>query len=533
MMYRRYTSEAVKVEADTTTLLGVTYMRFKNTRSGNKWFYAFVTAIDYVNEHTSIVYYEIDVMQTWFIQGGSVRPCMVLREHVSDDTFGTNLEAEPTGSSVYDSEELTSFNEFGEYNIVAQTTGLSAADERIVQGLFTGCNYYTHKAETTGDGNQIYSDISNMLGSWSQQLQEQDVVDLFTVPSFLVSQTDTTKIRPSIREIVPADTINRPTKYDSYTPKNKKMFMYPYSYLMCTTHTGDAGIYRWEYFDSSTPEFKARGTFLGGGEICCFPMAYNGQTENIDAGLTMNNFPKNAFAYDAYQAWIASGGTTRLSNDRVVASVKGVAGILPNIGGLVRTLTGNGGASQSVSTTYEPSGTKLNGQPIMSPVSSQVTTRSSTPSAGASAGFVGGLLSGVGNLIEARNNLQYQFNDASYQPNVLAGKQTCNLAVALRDANFYFYHVHVRDSEAKRIDDFFSCYGYSVNKVKTPNLTGRRYWNFVQTEGAVISGDMPSSSKEAIGRILDSGITFWHNGDNVGNYAQSVTDGSINNPIVS
>ena len=54
----------------------------------------------------------------------------------------------------------------------------------------------------------------------------------------------------------------------------------------------------------------------------------------------------------------------------------------------------------------------------------------------------------------------------------------------------------------------------------------------MQTEGAVIAGDMPSSSKEAIGRIFNSGITFWHNGDNVGNYAISTSNGSINNPIV-
>ena len=75
-------------------------------------------------------------------------------------------------------------------------------------------------------------------------------------------------------------------------------------------------------------------------------------------------------------------------------------------------------------------------------------------------------------------------------------------------------------------------YGYATNKVKQPNLTGRSYWNFVQTDGAVIAGDMPSSSKEAIGRIFDGGITFWHNGDNVGNYAISTSNGSINNPIV-
>ena len=68
--------------------------------------------------------------------------------------------------------------------------------------------------------------------------------------------------------------------------------------------------------------------------------------------------------------------------------------------------------------------------------------------------------------------------------------------------------------------------------IKLKLQTGRQYWNFVQTKGAIIAGNMPSSSKEAIARIFDGGITFWHNGDNVGNYALSTSNGSINNPIV-
>jgi hypothetical protein len=98
--------------------------------------------------------------------------------------------------------------------------------------------------------------------------------------------------------------------------------------------------------------------------------------------------------------------------------------------------------------------------------------------------------------------------------------------------NYYFYHVHVRDDEVKRIDDFLTVYGYAVNRVKRPNLTGRRYWNFVQTQNCEIGGDMPASSKEAIGRIFDGGITFWHDGSQIGNYQQSVSDGTVNNPIV-
>lgn len=534
--YQRYTVNQLKVKGDATEFLEYTYMRFMNDRAVDMWFYAFITGIDYINENTVLITYEIDVMQTWFIQKGSVRPCMVLREHVSDDTFGHNLEAEPIGSDVYDADEIT-YNggrifgdAFSNYSVIAQTTGTSGTDEHMKQGLFTGCNYEAYDADTQGDGNNIYSDLQSKLGSWNLQEQQEVVVDMYTVPSFCADANVGHKSSGS--EIV------IPNKYDNYTPKNKKLFMYPFSYLMLTTHAGDTAVYRWEYFDGTTGspcQFEMDGTMIGGGEIRCYPRAYNGQEHNVDSGIVLNNFPKNCANYDAYQAWIAGGGSTRLDNDRMVYSFKGVGGIMPSLGGLVRSLFGGTTSTgKSVETTYQPSGTSVNGNPTMTPTNMVETQRTTTnpPNFGASMGFVGSIVSGIGSMIEAKNNLQYTFNDATYQPNTVVGKPTSCLPVAQRDLDIYFFHVHIRDDEVKRLDDFLSCYGYQVNKVKAPALHNRQYWNFVQTKDCVIAGDMPASSKEAIARIFDSGITFWHNGDNVGNYAISVTNDTINNPII-
>lgn len=518
--YVRYTANQIKLKDDATSVIGCTYMRFMNTRTNSKWFYAFINNIEYINENTVLIDYEIDVMQTWFIQNGSVRPCMVLREHVNDDTFGLNLETEPIGSDVYDADEIYHFeNEFSSYSIVAQTTALSDADQHVKQGLFTGCHYYSHELRPNsiqGDGNSIYNDLATLLGSWSLQQRQEEIVDLYTVPTFCCGV--------NTGHLGTGNNIVVPSSYDNYTPKNKKLFMYPYSYLLVSTHMGDTSIYRWEYFDGTTGsscEFSVDGTMLGGGEIRCFPRAYNGQEENVDAGLVMNNFPKNTYAYDAYQAWIAGGGSTRLENERVVNSFKGAGGIVGALGNIANIL------SPSTNSTVSTTSNNVNGTQI-----TRETTNQHNPSFGQTSGVVGGVVSGIGNLIEAKNNLQYEFNDAMYQPNIVVGAPTSSLPVAMRDANLYFYHCHVRDDEVKRIDDFFSCFGYCVNKVKAPNLTGRQYWNFVQTQNAVIAGNMPASSKDAIGRIFDSGITFWHNGDNIGNYALSVSNGSINNPIV-
>ena len=361
LMFRRYGSNAIKIQINCQKLLDYTYMRFKNTRTFeegtpvvdvdySKWFYCFITGIDYVNENTSVIYYEIDVMQTWFIQDGTIEPCMVLREHVNDDTFGNNLEEEPCGSEVYDYDFITDcsntdpnthITDFGSYNLVAQSSGATDTDKHIIQGQFTGCKYYWHKCDSIGEANTAFAAIANnMLGGWSVNTQSEDLIDLYLVPAFCCpDDMDSPQQLDYHSPRVPENqqhAITRPTAYDSYTPKNNKLFMYPFSYLMLSTHKGDTAMYRWEYFDGQYPEFRYVGTMLGGGEINCYPLAYNGIANNFDAGLTMDNFPKCAYSFDAYQAWVAGGGLTRMEDERVVNSVKGGTAVFTAIGNIIR-----------------------------------------------------------------------------------------------------------------------------------------------------------------------------------------------------
>ena len=74
------------------------------------------------------------------------------------------------------------------------------------------------------------------------------------------------------------------------------------------------------------------------------------------------------------------------------------------------------------------------------------------------------------------------------------------------------------------MDDFFDCYGYAVERVKIPNRTGRRSWNYIKMQNACHRGNVPSSDMTLINEIYDKGITFWHT-TQVGNY-------SLNNDII-
>lgn len=514
--YTRYTRNQVKLKADATQIMDCTYLRFMNDRTTDMWYYAFINSVEYINENTALVTYEIDVMQTWFIQKGSVRPCMIRREHSLEDGLTANLEPEPIGSDSYQYEFIDDCNTIGEnvnvfnnMSVVANTTG-RPSNYPDIGGLYSGTKYTHNECNLIGDYSDVTDMLDGLIGSWDVEQRQEEVLNLFTFPTFFCTHNGAQK------------TLDATPVYANYTPKNKKLMSYPYSYLFCTTQDGDASQYRWEFFKHPYPNeinFEIYGNMNGGGQIICYPRKYMGVEDNIDVGVTMDDFPKNAFNYDAYQAWVASGGKTKLENAQKILTAKGVNNILSDIGNAANTMV-QGGAS-------------VEGALSSSNASPANITSSASGALNASLQAGARIANTMLELKEAQNKIDYQWKDVMYKPNETVGKSMSSVAVANRKLNFYFYNAHVIDDEMRRLDDFFSMYGYAVNHVKYPNLTGRQYWNFVQTENCVIAGNMPASSKEAIARIFDGGITFWHNGDNVGNYGISITSGSINNPIVS
>src|SRR5690625_1995280 len=56
------------------------YVMFQNTEYNNKWFYGFVTKVEYKNKGNTHVYFDIDVIQTWQFDI-TFKPSYVVREH--------------------------------------------------------------------------------------------------------------------------------------------------------------------------------------------------------------------------------------------------------------------------------------------------------------------------------------------------------------------------------------------------------------------------------------------------------------------
>lgn len=77
----------IRYPACADDLYSYNYCMYRNSSYSNKWFYAFITNIEYLNDNTSLISIQTDVWQTWQFDL-TFKKSFVAREHVNNDTVG-------------------------------------------------------------------------------------------------------------------------------------------------------------------------------------------------------------------------------------------------------------------------------------------------------------------------------------------------------------------------------------------------------------------------------------------------------------
>ena len=85
---------------------------------------------------------------------------------------------------------------------------------------------------------------------------------------------------------------------------------------------------------------------------------------------------------------------------------------------------------------------------------------------------------------------------------------------------FVFYRMALRANDARIIDDYFSMFGYAINKIQVPNITARPEWTYIKTRDCCIACNAPADDVNKICNIFNSGITWWKKAEHVGDYSQ-------------
>lgn len=115
--YQRVNDGVLRVNIPYDQIFNKNYMMFQNTGYNNKWFYAFILNSEYVNDQATNVYYELDVMQTWYMEA-LLNPSYIERCHTVSDNIDEHLELEDTPLGDIICEQDVTDDIYDDYSVV-------------------------------------------------------------------------------------------------------------------------------------------------------------------------------------------------------------------------------------------------------------------------------------------------------------------------------------------------------------------------------------------------------------------------------
>ena len=315
--YQRYQSD-IKVNLCADDIYDCNYLMFQNTSFGNKWFYAFITDIEYINNVTSKISYEIDVMQTWLLNC-TIHPSFVEREHVVSDEIGEHIITENLELGDYIvAEEIIPTDMLMLKIVIAATfdKNFSDATGGYYGYLYSGLCYNVF--DNPNDANTFLTDATNNGKS-------DQIVSVFMIPEAFIVEKGAA---PGTFDLTISKAL---TDINGYIPKNNKLFTYPYNFLVANNLQGTSATYKYEYFSSESCVFTIGGDMSCTPSAIAFPKNYNNEQIAISEKIAIEAYPQCPYIIDAYRAWVAQhGATTNISLGTSLATLIGGLAALSN-----------------------------------------------------------------------------------------------------------------------------------------------------------------------------------------------------------
>lgn len=314
--YQRINTNKIRVQIKADELYDCNYVMFQNTGFGNKWFYAFITQIEYVNNITSEIIYEIDVMQTWFFDY-NLRKCFVEREHSIADIAGDNLVPENLEMGDYISENFDGTNILGEKSIVVAATfnkDYQDVGGDIYGGVYSGLTFNVFS--NTADGVAECNDFITGAGA-----KIDGIVCIFLMPTAMIAESG----QPAKSVDFYKYKLKVISRSDGSPIKNNKLLTYPFNFLYVTNLQGNSAVYHYEYFSDPTCRFMIAGDTSPNPSVVLAPKNYKGVALNFDEKIVLSGWPQLAYNVDSFKAWLAQSAGSLAVNGMATAASAGAS----------------------------------------------------------------------------------------------------------------------------------------------------------------------------------------------------------------
>lgn len=507
---------AIVVPYGNDALISCDYLMFKNVNFSDKWFYAFITNREYISDSATKIYFRIDVFQTWQFN------VIYLRSFIS--RMHTKQENYPSGTPFFENlypEQL----EYGRDYVVTHTETISfekyitlICSSASLEGDHGDISNPQLNSSTGGTFDRMpsslnYYIIDDETSSFNALLEElkeapwvaQCIQSVTVVPAeigaggTLITTEGGTKIKkmPDGFES-PNYFLNDVTNYIKNFPNytNKKLYSYPYSYIEMTCYNGAQFIIKPESINGADIELRLMNYVGSQPRLAYIINNYNTNGDNgttlsdgreyfgefLDTGVVMGNFPQLPVMVDNYLLYMANNSNSfSLSNSinnynkKEAVTMGAIEG---GMGMVSSALSGNIGGV--VGSAYS----------------------------GAKSAYMG-----VKNSEIAIRQQMAKIQDAEISPPTLSGQtggDAFNISNGINGITLKWKTI--REQYAENLDAYFTRYGYAINKIDVPVLRTNLNFNYIQTTGIILAGNIPQDDMEQLKDMFDNGTTIWHNG---------------------
>lgn len=460
--YQRVRKGVARVGIECDKLYDCNYMMFQNASYGNKWFYAFISNVEYVNNECSEITFELDVMQSWYFDY-DLDYCFVEREHTITDVIGEHIEPEGVDVGEYVFNDYDSIEYMVDMCVIISVvdTNDETSSGTLYDGIYGGCKLWCYDS----------TDVQSINGKITEYIKAPDsIISIYMCPKILIGEIPENHLlvygASAVKTTVTTKGITGEELLNGYKPKNKKLYTYPFNFYHVDNASGSELTLRYEFFKELKPIVEISGTITCPVTATLRPCGYKGSGDYDEIGgyktlntenLQLNNYPMCSWNVDAYKAWLAQNS-------------------IPI----------------SLSTFSSVGKSALSLLPIDTAVSAGISKIHSALSEGYSASIQADICKG-------------SFNNGG--GNVSNYKQ-----------QFYGGRCSITAEYARVIDEYFNVFGYGVKRIKKPNIDSRPHWNYVKTIGCTITGSVPGDDVRKICDIYNAGITFWRKGSEIGKY---------------
>lgn len=522
-------SGSMRIKGYIETLRSYNYGFYENEYNGvKKRFYFWVLGMEYLNRDTTQVIIALDVMQTWYFNI-NFKPCVIERYHTKNDSIGMNTypESFELGDYVTNKQETVGCmqNDVGYILAIADPDNING---RLVGGLYSGLTYIYYR-------HNDYILLSRKIEELCKNGKADCIAMIFSFPNCFNDIINLVNEPESGNEIEVSALTHGKISFETnavlngYTPKNNKLYCYPYNFVSVENSKGENVILKAELCSNSFT-FDLDTTVTPNPIFSLVPLGYNGEQASYINSIEEQSFGLCSWNNDNYGNWYAQNSNSIKAGftnaERTYSANNAVNRRNYNT---TMDIADNNAKAGIVNTTANTVGNVIGlnlggavGSALSGGVNSALNYANTSLSANSS--LQNAQLMNRTNYENTITSALAQLRDSSIIPNTVKGDTSANgLDLVRKTSTFFIKQKCIKREYLEIIDNYFSMYGYKVNSLDNPRLyiNGRKNWNYIKTLNCICLGGVPADDLREIENIFNEGITFWHNYNTMYDYSQN------------